>query len=118
MSRKDSSYRKASNTPEKIKKYFLRKSSGRTLSTTATEKTGDKPCTRRSACTAETTATDTLSTMAQGAILNAISALDDKLTKRLDQIEDKLTKRVDKLETILKNVWTPKKRNKIRSNAL
>ena len=106
MSRKDSSYRKAFNTPEKIKKYFSRKSSGRTLSTTDTEKTGDKPCTSRSACTAETTATDTLSTLAQEAILNAISALDDKLTKRLDQ----MTKKVDKLETILKNVWTPNKK--------
>ena len=37
--------------------------------------------------------------MAKEAILNAISALDEKLTKRLDEIEDKLSKRVDKLET-------------------
>ena len=99
MSRKDSSSSKASNTPEKIKKYLLRKSSGRTLSTTATEKTADEPCTSRSACTAETPATDTLSTTAEEAILNAISALDENLTKRLDEIEDKLSKRVDKLET-------------------
>ena len=117
MSRKDSSGSKASNTPEKIKKYFLRKSSGRTLSSTATKKTGDKPCTSRSACTAETPATDTLRTMAEDAILIAISALDKKLTKRLDEIEDK---RVDKLKKVsrslnpkwtkLKNVLTPKRK--------
>ena len=90
---------------------------------------GDKPCTSRSVCTAETPATDTLSTMAEDAILSAISALDEKLTKRLDEIEDKLSKRVDKLETsiqftqsevdeVKKRIDSQEKEIKIRSKAL